>query len=47
MEAWLRNSTRYCIWHVRKKPDRKRKNLIRPGVENGHAYAWSRTGMGG
>ena len=29
------------------KPERKRKNLIRLGVEPGMAYAWSRTRMGG
>ena len=27
--------------------ERKRKNLIRLGVHNGQAYAWSRTRMGG
>ena len=27
--------------------DRKRKNLIRLGIEEGQAYAWSRTRMGG
>lgn len=30
-----------------KKPERKRKNLIRLGVKQGQAYAWSRTRMGG
>ena len=30
-----------------KKPERKRKNLIRLGIEKGQAYAWSRTNMGG
>ena len=29
------------------KPERKRKNLIRLGIEQGMAYAWSRTRMGG
>ncbi len=38
---------RYCIWHDWKKPERKRKNLIRLGIRQGQAYAWSRTGMGG
>jgi RNA-directed DNA polymerase len=47
MDSWLRNRLRYCIWHHWKKPDRKRKNLIRLGVEQGMAYAWSRTRMGG
>ncbi len=30
-----------------KKLERKRKNLIRLGVNQGQAYAWSRTRMGG
>jgi RNA-directed DNA polymerase len=30
-----------------KKPERKRKNLIRLGIGQGQAYAWSRTRMGG
>ena len=47
LEEWLRNRLRYCIWHHWKKPDRKRKNLIRLGIEQGMAYAWSRTRMGG
>ena len=47
LDEWLRNRLRYCIWHDWKKPDRKRKNLIRLGVEQGIAYAWSRTRMGG
>lgn len=47
LEEWLRNRLRYCIWHDWKKPERKRKNLIRLGIEKGMAYAWSRTRMGG
>ena len=47
LEEWLRNRLRYCIWHDWKKPDRKRKNLIRLGIDQDHAYAWSRTRMGG
>lgn len=47
VDEWLRNRLRYCIWHDWKKPERKRKNLIRLGIENGQAYAWSRTNMGG
>jgi RNA-directed DNA polymerase len=47
LDGWLRNRLRYCIWHHWKKPDRKRKNLIRLGVEQGQAYAWSRSRMGG
>lgn len=47
LDSWVRNRLRYCIWHNWKKPERKRKNLIRLGVDNGHAYSWSRTRMGG
>jgi RNA-directed DNA polymerase len=47
MDGWLRNRLRYCIWHDWKKPERKRKNLIRLGVNQGEAYAWSRTRKGG
>lgn len=47
VDEWLRNRLRYCIWHDWKKPERKRKNLIRLGVRKGTAYAWSRTRMGG
>ena len=47
VDEWLRNRLRYCIWHDWKKPERKRKNLIRLGITKGQAYAWSRTRMGG
>ena len=47
LDSWVRNRLRYCIWHDWKKPERKRKNLIRLGVDYEHAYAWSRTRMGG
>ena len=47
LDEWLRNRLRYCIWHHWKKPERKRKNLIRLGIGKGKAYAWSRTNMGG
>ncbi|PQB03339.1 group II intron reverse transcriptase/maturase [Polaribacter filamentus] len=47
LDEWLRNRLRYCIWHDWKKLERKRKSLIRLGIENGQAYAWSRTRMGG
>lgn len=47
LDGWLRNRLRYCIWHHWKKPERKRKNLIRLGVDQEHAYAWSRTRKGG
>ena len=43
LDSWLRNRLRYCIWHHWKKPERKRKNLIRLGVDHEHAYSWSRT----
>jgi hypothetical protein len=33
--------------NVFKKPERKRKNLIRLGVPHRKAYVWSRTRMGG
>jgi group II intron reverse transcriptase/maturase len=47
LDSWVRNRLRYCIWHQWKKPERKRKNLIRLGVDQNHAYAWSRTRKGG
>ena len=47
MDDCLRNRLRYCIWTDWKKPERKRKNLIRLGVDQDHAYAWSRTRKGG
>jgi hypothetical protein len=47
VDGWLRNRLRYCIWHHWKKPERKRKNLIRLGVNQDDAYAWSRTRKGG
>jgi group II intron reverse transcriptase/maturase len=50
LDGWLRNRLRYCIWSRRrreKKSERKRKNLIRLGVEPQQAYAWSRSRMGG
>ena len=47
LDEWLRNRLRYCIWHDWKKLERKRKNLIRLGVKQGQANAWSRTRMGG
>ncbi len=47
IDEWLRNRLRYCIWHDWKKPERKRKNLIKLGIEKGMAYAYSRTRMGG
>lgn len=47
LDGWLRNRLRYCIWHNWKKPERKRKNLIRLGVQQEMAYQWSRSRMGG
>ena len=47
VDEWLRNRLRYCVWHDWKKPERKRKNFIKLGIEAGQAYAWSRTRMGG
>lgn len=47
LDEWLRNRLRYCIWHDWKKPERKRKNLIRLGLDCDRAYAYSRTRMGG
>jgi group II intron reverse transcriptase/maturase len=47
LDGWLRNRLRYCIWHQWKKPERKRKNLQRLGIDQEHAYSWSRTRMGG
>jgi len=46
LDEWLRIRLRCCIWHDWKKPERKRKNLIQLGVEQGLAYAWSRSRMG-
>ncbi|HQX31736.1 MAG TPA: group II intron reverse transcriptase/maturase [Flavobacteriales bacterium] len=47
IDGWVRNRLRYCIWKHWKKPERRRKNLIRLGVDYDHAYAWSRTRKGG
>lgn len=47
IDGWIRNRLRYCIWHHWKKPEKKRRSLIRLGVDQGHAYSWSRSRMGG
>ena len=47
VDGWLRNRLRYCIWKDWKKPERRRKNLMRLGIDQDHAYAWSRTRKGG
>ncbi len=46
LDSWLRNRLRLCIWKHWKKAERRRKNLIRLGVDHDHAYAWSRTRKG-
>ena len=46
LDSWVRNRLRCCIWKHWKKPERRRKNLIRLGVDHDHAYAWSRTRKG-
>lgn len=43
MDSWMRNRLGYCIWSA----GRRRKNLIRLGIDPDHAYVWSRTRMGG
>lgn len=47
LDGWIRNRLRYCIWHDWKKPERRRKSLIRLGVKQEMARTWSRTRMGG
>jgi RNA-directed DNA polymerase len=47
LDGWIRNRLRYCIWKQWKKPERRRKNFIRLGVDPEHAYAWSRSRKGG
>lgn len=47
IDSWIRQRLRYCIWKHWKKAERRRKNLIRLGVEKGKAYAYSRTRKGG
>ena len=47
LDGWVRNRLRYCIWHHWKKAEKKRRSLIRLGVEPFEAYKWSRTRKGG
>jgi hypothetical protein len=47
LDGWVRNRLRYCIWHDWTKPERRRKNLVRLGVKQDMARAWSRSRMGG
>jgi RNA-directed DNA polymerase len=46
VDGWVRNRLRCCIWKQWKKPERRRKNLIRLGVDLDHAYSYSRSRMG-
>jgi len=46
VDGWVRNRLRCCIWKQWKKPERRRKNLIRLGVDLEHAYSHSRSRMG-
>jgi RNA-directed DNA polymerase len=46
LDSWVRNRLRSCIWKNWKKPERKRKNLMRLGIDFHQAYRWSRTRMG-
>jgi len=47
LDTWVRNRLRYCIWHDWKKPNKRMRSFIRLGIEQGQAYSWSRTRMGG
>src|SRR5690554_6908282 len=46
VDGWVRNRLRCCIWKQWKKSERRRKNLIRLGVDLEHAYSHSRSRMG-
>ncbi|GHV52748.1 hypothetical protein FACS1894181_16120 [Bacteroidia bacterium] len=47
LDKWVRSRLRYCIWHAWKKPEGRRKNLLRLGVKPSNVRSWSRTRMGG
>lgn len=47
VDKWVRNRLRYCIWHDWKKPIRRRKSLIRLGIDAITARKWSNTRLGG
>ena len=47
LDAWVRSRLRYCIWKHWKKPNKRMRSYIRLGIEQGQAYAWSRSRMGG
>ncbi|MEA4936783.1 MAG: group II intron maturase-specific domain-containing protein [Paludibacter sp.] len=46
VDGWVRNRLRCCIWKQWKKPEQRRKNLIRLGVDLELAYSSSRSRMG-
>ena len=46
VDGWVRNRLRCCIWKQWKKPERRRKNLLRLGVDLEHSYSYSRSRMG-
>ena len=41
VDGWVRNRLRCCIWKQWKKPERRRKNLMRLGADLEHAYSHS------
>jgi group II intron reverse transcriptase/maturase len=47
LDKWVRSRIRYCIWHNWKKPIRRRKSLIRMGIDPQRARLWSHTRLGG
>jgi group II intron reverse transcriptase/maturase len=47
LDVWIRNRLRYCIWKHWKKPNKRMRSYIRMGIDPDHAYAWSRSRMGG
>ena len=47
IDSWVRIRLRYGIWKDWKRPERKRKNLMRLGIDYHHAYACSNTRKGG
>ena len=34
LDGWVRNRLRYCIWHDWKKPERRRKSLMKRGYQS-------------
>ncbi len=47
IDIWVRARLRYCIWHHWKKPERRRKNFIRLGLDPKRAYSYSRARRSG